>query len=700
MRKVLKELVSAVPGLASNAKLAAANERADLAQARLRNAIDALPEGIVFLDDEGRYILWNRTYADIYHRSADLFAPGVKLEDTLRVGIARGDYPDAVGREEQWLKDRMALLENPGTRHEQWIADGRCIMIEERRTPDGGTIGLRVDITEMKRREESFRLLFQNNPVPMLVCDGRANLVLAANEAAASYYGYPLDILCGLQLDRLFDAADRHDARRLIEQAAMPKQRIWTQLRSDGTQLESMLFTREIVHDGQPAALVGIFDLTERRRVEAQIAHMARHDELTDLPNRAHFRETLHQSLSVLPRDGRGFAVLMIDLDHFKSINDTLGHSIGDRLLAQAATRMRQVASEDVLVARIGGDEFAMLLPLKDDAGCATMLAERIVATMAEPFFVEAHVLTIGATVGIALAPADAVDPEDLIKYADLALYAAKQDGRSGWRLFTTDLDEAAQRRRRLELDLRHAIQSGELVVYYQTLVNLRTGSVDGYEALLRWIHPERGLVMPTDFIPLAEEVGLIDVIGQHVLQTACRDATEWPPHTRVAVNISPSQFRDPRILNIVLQALASSGLEPSRLELEITEAVLIEKNPTVLSTMRAIRDLGVGIAMDDFGTGYSSLSYLLSYPFSKIKIDRSFVDGLDRRPEAQAVVRAVIGLGESLGMSVTAEGIEQAEVVEYLRGEGCLQGQGYLFAHAVPASELPRADEPRAAAA
>lgn len=696
MPKLLKEWVSAVSGLAPNAKVAAANERAELAQSRLRNAIDALPEGIVFLDSEGRYILWNQRYAEIYHKSADLFEPGIRLEDTLRVGISRGDYPDAIGREEEWLKARMALLANPGTRHEQWISDGRCLMIEERRTPDGGTIGLRVDITEMKKREESFRLLFEANPVPLLVCDSDADFVLAANEAASTYYGYALAELAGLPIERLFDAVDWHDARRAIGGPVMPQERIWAQMRQDGARLESILFTREIVHDGLPATLVGIFDVTERRRAEARIAHMARHDDLTDLPNRAHFRERLHQSLAA----GQDVAVLMVDLDHFKAINDTLGHSVGDQLLAGAAARMRETAGDEALVARLGGDEFAMLLALGGRDAAATELADRLVGAMAEPFFIEAHVLTIGATVGIALAPDDAADPEDLLKYADLALYAAKQQGRSGWRLFTADLDEAAQLRRRLELDLRHAVHNGELVVHYQKLVDLRTGSIDGYEALLRWNHPERGLVMPADFVPLAEEVGLIDLIGQQVLQTACRDAAEWPAGTRVAVNISPSQFRDPRILHAVTQALAASGLEPSRLELEITEAVLIEKSLSVLATMQAIRDLGVGIAMDDFGTGYSSLSYLLSYPFSKIKIDRSFVDGLDHRPEAQAVVRAVIGLGESLGMMVTAEGIEEPEVVEYLRGEGCLQGQGYLFAHAVPASELPRAAARQAAAA
>ncbi|HKT15081.1 MAG TPA: EAL domain-containing protein [Allosphingosinicella sp.] len=698
MKRVIRKCIEALLAPVLRPLVTAAEARARLAQERLRSAIDAFPEGIVFLDPDGRYILWNQKYAEIYHRSSDLFAPGARLEDTLRVGIARGDYPEAAGREETWLKERMALLANPGTRHEQRLSNGRCIMVEERRTADDCTIGLRVDITEMKRREESFRLLFEANPVPLFVCEG--DNIVSANEAAARYYGYAADGLGFDSVEQLFHVDDWHDARRAIVGGCVPPDRIWRQQRSDGTQLESILFTREIEHEGRPATLVGVFDVTERRRAEARVEYMARHDELTGLPNRAYCREALAAMMAGLEAKGGSVAVLMIDLDHFKDVNDSLGHSIGDALLAAAAKRMLGLAPADVMVARIGGDEFAMLVPFDCGGERAFEMAARLVEEMAKPFKIEAHGLTIGATVGIALAPVDSAEPESLVKFADLALYSAKQEGRSAWRRFTPEMDVAAQDRRRLENDLRRAIRNGELVIHYQPLIDLQSGRTDGYEALLRWHHPERGLVPPSEFIPFAEEIGLIDTIGSHVLQTACRQAALWPDATKLAVNISPLQFRDSRVLQMTAQALATSGLDPTRLELEITEAVLMQKKEGVIATLNGLRALGVGIAMDDFGTGYSSLSYLLSFPFSKIKIDRSFVDELDQRPESQAIVRAIIGLGVSLGMAVTAEGIEQASVLEYLKTAGCPQGQGYLFARAAPADELPDAEDGKRAAA
>ena len=687
MKRLISAMTKTVLALALKPLLKAAEVKASLAQERLRSAIDAFPEGIVFLDPDGRYILWNQKYAEIYHRSSDLFAPGVKLRDTLEIGIARGDYPDAIGREDAWLSERMALLENPGTRHEQWLSSGRCIMVEERRTADGCTIGLRVDITQMKKREEGFRLLFEHNPVPLLICHG--DKIISANESALHHYGHSISGDPLEYMEELFHAEDWHDVRRSIAGDCVPSDRIWRQRRSDGMQLESILFTREIQHEGQSAILVSVFDVTERRRAEARVQHMARHDELTGLPNRAHHREALSSIMAELGANGGSVAVLMIDLDHFKEVNDSLGHSIGDALLVAAAGRMRSLAAEDVMVARVGGDEFAMIVPFGCESQRATDLAEALIEEIGKPFKVDGHGLTIGATVGIALAPIDSADPESLVKYADMALYAAKQEGRSDWRRFTAEMDVTAQERRRLEIDLRRAIREGELVVHYQPLVDLQSGITDGYEALLRWHHPERGLIPPSVFIPLAEEIGLIDVIGQHVLQTACRQAAQWPDEIKVAVNISPIQFRDSRVLQMTAQALASSGLRPSRLELEITEAVLMQKNGGVMATLNGLRALGVGIAMDDFGTGYSSLSYLLSFPFSKIKIDRSFVSELDLRPKSQAIVGAIISLGASLGMAVTAEGIEEASVVEYLKAAGCLQGQGFHFAHATSAEDL-----------
>lgn len=668
---------------------ASAQDEAQLAEQMLRDAIEALPEGIVFLDEEGRYILWNQQYAEIYQKSADLFAPGAKLADTLRMGVARGDYPEALGREEEWLAERLARLNNPGSRHEQWLSDGRCILIEERRTANGCTIGLRVDITEMKRREESFRLLFESNPAPMFVYAPESETIAEVNAAAAEHFALCADRARGLSAQAIFGDEDWADARQALRGAAPIRDRIWRQVRSDGSQLESILFARETGFGDEPAIVVCVFDVTEQRRAEAKIAHMARHDELTGLANRSHCRERLEAMLLKAGRANEELGLLAIDLDYFKAVNDTFGHLIGDALLRRAAERMVAVVPEGVLIARLGGDEFAVVLP--GHLGIAEV-AGQLVEAMRQPFFIDDHRIHIGATIGVAISPSHAGDAETLIRFADLALYSAKADQRGSVMLFEPEMDVAARERHQLERDLREAVRAGKLEVHYQPLIDLQTGEVEGYEALLRWPDPVRGNVPPDQFIPLAEETGLIDAIGQFVLNSACDQAVLWPEGTRIAVNVSPVQLRNANLLTIITQALARSGLEPSRLEIEITEAVLIEKNPQVSATMQALRQLGVGMSMDDFGTGYSSLSYLLSYPFTKIKIDKSFVNCLDTKPNSQAIVKAIIGLGERLGMKVTAEGIEQSAVLDYLRSEGCAQGQGYLFGAARPAGELPSA--------
>lgn len=668
--------------------VAAAEEAARQAEQRFRETLDALPQGIVFLDAEGRYIHWNEEYARIYHRSADLFRRGARLVDTLREGIARGDYPEAHGREEEWLADRLDRLEHAADRHEQWLSDGRCIMIEERKTSDGGTIGLRVDITEMKQREESFRLLFESNPVPLLVYDPAEDAIVSANAAAADHFGYDLAELAGLPAERLFAAEEWSEAQRLLATTGSQKDRFWRQLRKDGQELESVLFTRQSMLDGRLATIASVFDVTERRKVEARIAHMARHDELTGLANRAHCRERLRDLLTGVRQNGRSVTVALIDLDHFKPINDTFGHLVGDALLAEAARRMASLVPDDGLLCRIGGDEFAVIFE-RQSRTTVDYVAKAIITAMKETFSVSGCSLHIGATIGMASAPDDTANPETLLRYADLALYAAKADRRGTMRRFVRDMDVAAQEKSLLEADFRKAIRLGELAVHYQPLIDLATGEVECYEALVRWHHPVRGMVMPDAFIGLAEEIGLIDVVGQFVLQSACREAMLWPAHVKLAVNVSPIQFRSPNLLGIVVQALSSAGMDPRRLELEITEAVLMEKGPQVSGMIASIRALGVGISMDDFGTGYSSLSYLLSYPFTKIKIDKSFVRDLHQEPNSQAVVRAIIGLGHSLGLTVTAEGIEEETVLDYLRGEGCAQGQGYLIGRARPANEL-----------
>ena len=647
-----------------------------------------LPEGIVFLDSESRYILWNQKYAEIYARSADLLKPGIRLADTLRIGIERGDYPEARGHEEEWLAHRLSLMENPGTRHEQRLANGRCIMIEERKTQDGGTIGLRVDITEMKEREESFRLLFEGNPVPLMVYDPVSETIRSANDAAADHFGYAKDDIEGLPASELFAPDEWEEARKALAANGSEMERFWRQRACDGSPRESVLFTRQSILSGELATIVSIFDVTERRKVEARMAHMARHDELTGLANRSYCREWLHDML-VSSAKPANVTVALVDLDHFKAINDTYGHLIGDGLLADAARRMIGLIPGRATLCRIGGDEFAILFR-NSSSDQVELVSKSIIAAMSKPFFVGSHSLHIGATIGVANSLRDSTDPETLMRYADLALYAAKDERRGTFRFFDMAMDVAAQERSKLEKDFREAVHNGQLRVHYQSLINLDSGEIEGYEALLRWSHPELGAISPETFIPLAEEMGLIDIVGQFVIRTACAEALNWPAHVTLSVNVSPLQFRSGNLLNIIMQALASSGLEPERLELEITEAVLMDKSAQTSAMIKGLRTMGVGLSMDDFGTGYSSLSYLLSYPFTKIKIDKSFIMNLEEEGNSRAIIRAIIGLGRSLGMTVTAEGVERESTRDYLRHEGCTQGQGYLFGMAKPSWPSP----------
>jgi diguanylate cyclase (GGDEF)-like protein len=426
-------------------------------------------------------------------------------------------------------------------------------------------------------------------------------------------------------------------------------------------------------------------DVSERRAAEQRLADMARHDQLTGLPNRLLFAEHMRELLTDDDRAAEGIALLCIDLDRFKSVNDTLGHPAGDALLRVVGQRLRGCTRASDLVVRLGGDEFAIIQQGQPEA--ATSLAQRVIATLAEPFEIDGHRISIGGSVGIAVTGEALCTADALLKSADLALYRAKAEGRGVWRFFEADMDLRMQARRQMEFDLREAVAMEQFEVFYQPLMQGDQG-ISGFEALVRWRHPKRGLVGPTDFIPLAEEVGLIPAIGRWVLHRACADAVTWPARLKVAVNLSPSQFRGP-LVEEVTDALNASGLHPGLLELEITESIMLADEEQVLSTLHRLRALGARIAMDDFGTGYSSLGYLRRFPFDKIKIDQSFVRNMTDRQDCLAIVRAVIGLGRSLGMSVNAEGVETDDQREALLGEGCLELQGYLFSKPRPASEV-----------
>jgi diguanylate cyclase (GGDEF)-like protein len=430
-------------------------------------------------------------------------------------------------------------------------------------------------------------------------------------------------------------------------------------------------------------------DITERRRAEASILYMARHDALTRLPNRVMFQERLEQAIELADR-GKGYAVLCLDLDHFKLVNDTLGHPVGDGLLRSAAERLQACVRQVDTVARLGGDEFAIIQVTMERPEDAAVLATRILTAFGNPFDVEGHHIMVGTSIGVAVAPADGTSSEKLLKNADIALYLAKAEGRGTVRFFEPEMDARIQSRRRLELDLRAAIAGRQFEVYYQPLVNLTADRVSGFEALLRWHHPIRGLVSPGEFIPLAEETGMIVAIGEWVLKAACLEAANWSADIKLAINLSPVQFKKGDLVAAVQAALDASGLSPDRLELEITESVLLQNTEKTLAVLHQLRAAGIAVALDDFGTGYSSLSYLRSFPFDKIKIDQSFVRDLTMNNEAMSIVRAVTGLGHSLCMKTTAEGVETMEQLDQLRQEGCTEVQGYIFSRPQPAHELP----------
>ncbi len=430
-------------------------------------------------------------------------------------------------------------------------------------------------------------------------------------------------------------------------------------------------------------------EIADREESQARSQYLAYHDSLTGLGNRLLFKEQLEEALRDVSVASHPLAVLFLDLDGFKAVNDTLGHSIGDLLLKSVATKLRDILPRTDRIARLGGDEFAILQISAAQPGSSIALAEKIIEVVGQPNSIDGHDVTVGASVGIAVARPGDINTENFLKSADLAMYSAKSDGRGTYRMFDPEMDAIVQARRLLERDMRTALAQDGFRLFYQPLVNLQTKKVTAFEALMRWQHPERGMVPPSDFIPVAEEMGLIVQLGEWALRQACAEATEWPDGVCVSVNLSPLQFSKGNLVSSVMSALASAGLPASRLELEITESVLLEKSERNITILNQLRDLGVRISMDDFGTGYSSIGYLRSFPFDKIKIDQSFVRDLLVDEGSLAIVRAIAGLGVSFGMITTAEGVETEEQMRCLNLEGCIEVQGYLYSRPVPADEI-----------
>jgi len=602
--------------------------------------------------------------------------------------LSAGGHALCLPNVQQWL---LSMIASGSSDQLEIDSDDRNLRLSA--TAFGDLVSLTIsDVTDIKRREDSFRLLFDSNPMPMWVFDAETMNFLSVNDAAIQHYGFDRDSFLAMQLRQIWprDEWEIHSKALLQLGDAYQSDRNWRHLKADGSEIQVLTYGRRVTFEGRDGFLVAVVDITERRKAEARVAHMAHHDGLTGLANRVMYQERLNQALQQARSDAEGgVAVLCIDLDLFKNVNDSFGHPMGDRLLTMVAARMRANVRSSDLVARLGGDEFAIVLAGEIAPNDANDFALRLIQTLSAPYDMDGIEIVIGASVGIALSPGDGDTSEELMRNADMALYRAKNDGGGVHHFFEREMDLQAQKRRDMELDLRRAFANGEFELHYQPLVDLAADRITGFEALLRWRHPEKGMISPADFIPVAEDIGLIVTLGEWVLRKACTEAAKWPDDIKIAVNLSPVQFRNRNLVQVVIAALAHAGLSPLRLELEITESLFLAETDANLAILHQLRALGVRISMDDFGTGYSSLSYLRSFPFDKIKIDRSFVKDLVGRPDCVAIVRAISGLGRSLNITTTAEGVETVDQLDWLRAEGCTEVQGFLFSAARPASEV-----------
>ena len=649
-------------------------------------------EGVIALavirDEDRRPIDFQ--IVDLNARAANLLGQSAESLRWRRLGEGEHAFsPDRV------IQRLHRLLEGSGRQERFELttqSEGETIHVGVGLTRMGDLICASLtDVTELKLREESYRLLFDANPMPMWIVDVATQRFLAVNDSAVAHYGYSRDRFLGMTADEICHADERDIQRRMLLEPgeADRSDRSRRHVRSDGGEIEVLTFGRKVAYQGCAGQLVAIVDITQRKRAEAEVAYLAHHDALTELRNRAYFRNQLAATIDLRQRKKERLAVCFLDLDQFKDVNDSFGHPTGDRLLWMVAQRLQGALSDGDLTARLGGDEFAAILHhVASPAQVGDNISE-LIELLSQPYNIDGLEVAIGASVGIALFPDDGQSADDLLKNADMALYQAKSEGRGRHSFFQKDMDLKAQERRALEADLKHALSAGQLEVHYQPLVDISRNRVAGFEALLRWRHPQRGMIPPSDFIPIAEATGLIIPIGEWALRTACAEAATWRNGISVAVNLSAIQFRTLDLVNTVIGALAHSGLAPERLELEITESVLLAETESTQATLHKLRDFGVRIALDDFGTGYSSLSYLRGFPFDKLKIDRSFVKDLSDRQDCTAIIAAISSLAKSLGIATTAEGVETPQQLDFLRLQGCTQAQGYLFSPAAPSADL-----------
>lgn len=672
---------------------------------RFSAAVENMSHGLCMFDADERMIICNRNYLDIFCLDASVMRPGIRFLDILRhsvdIGIA------SQGADELYAIRKPYIDQARPSTYEETLSDGRIINISHRPLASGGWVSIYEDITEQRRAQQDlkeqhrrFDAALANMSQGLLMYDADGRLIVRNGRFLELYNvtatDFPLGTTHRDALERLLELGIYTkidvDSEVAKTEACLVAAKMHSTYRhlTDG---RTVLVARRPMSGGGWVATFD--DVTERRRTEERMTHLAHHDTLTGLPNRSMFRERLDRALedaAAMP-----LAIFSLDLDRFKAVNDTWGHPAGDWLLKSVAERLQRcLHNETDIVARFGGDEFVTIQFNFKGIAHAEKLAKRIVEAIAKPFRDKNRDMHVGISLGIAVFPDDGRDADTLLKNADTALYRAKSEGRNLYRFFEPGMDAMVQARRALEIDLETALPRQEFDLDFQPLMNIESGEIIGAEALMRWHSPARGTVVPDEFIPVAEETGLIVPLGEWALRKACAAAANWPAGVRIAVNVSAVQLRSAGFARSVISALAFSGVPAGQLELEITETVLMDESETVLKTLRQLRELGIRIALDDFGTGYSSLGYLRRFPVDKIKIDRSFIHDLGNHDTA-AIVRTIIGLGAELGITVTAEGVETEAQLDILRGNGCVEAQGYLIGVPSKAADIQRLLKSRA---
>jgi diguanylate cyclase (GGDEF)-like protein/PAS domain S-box-containing protein len=676
-----------------------AQQRLESEKQRLDTALNNMTQGLVLYDPSARIVTFNQRYIDMYSLSTDVVKPGCHYYELIQHRKDTGSYDgdvrafcDPIMRDVAQGKVNRCIME---------CRDGRAFEVINKPLAQGGWVATIEDITERRKLEQErdrnyafLREIIDHIPTQITVKDAIDHRYVLVNSVAETQFGLSRDDIVGKSVSELFPEEHAKIITGEDDRALQSKEGLFIDEHLWQTKLFGPRFItskRIAIRDsaGEPRYLINVVeDVTERRRADEKIAHLAHYDALTDLPNRVLFREQIERELRKA-NQGEQFALLYIDIDEFKGINDSLGHHVGDELLKTVATRIRGCIKPGDLIARLGGDEFAVIQTAIGSTAEVENFVARVYEAIRQPCQCLGHQLSTDASIGIALAPRDGTELDQLIKHADLAMYAAKAGGRRIHRFFESAMDASAKARLTMEQDLRQALVDGSFEIHYQPLVDLRRDEVTGCEALLRWRHPERGMISPAEFIPVAEDTGLINELGDWVLRTACAEAATWPDHIRLAVNVSPVQLKCQTLALKIAGALAATGLKASRLELEITEAVLIRDDEAALAILHQLRAVGVRIALDDFGTGFSSLSYLKRFPFDKIKIDRCFVSDISETDGSSSIVQAVVNIAAALHMTTTAEGVETEAQRELLRRLGCNEMQGYLFSAPKPAAQV-----------